>query len=99
MSRLVQVTASSLDGRLDNASRKTARTLIDRGHAHLLASDAHTPDVRRVGLRAAREAVGDPDLARWLTEDVPRALLDGAPLPNRPARTARRAARWLRARP
>lgn len=95
---LVQVTASSLDGRLSGAARKTARALLDRGLVHLLASDAHSPDVRRVGLRAAAEAVGDPDLARWLTERVPRALLDGAPVPDRPAGTARRAARWYRPR-
>ena len=87
---LVQVTAASLDGRLSSASRKTARTLLDRGLAHLLASDAHTPDVRRAGMRAAAEAVGDPDLARWLTEDVPRALVDGERLPERPSRLPRR---------
>lgn len=87
---LVQVTASSLDGRVSSASRKTARALLDRGLAHLLASDAHTPDVRRVGLRAASEAVGDPDLARWLTEDIPRALIDGERLPERPRVSQRR---------
>ena len=96
---LVQVTAASLDGRLSSASRKTARTLLDRGLAHLLASDAHTPDVRRAGMRAAAEALGDATLARWLTEDVPRALVDGAPLPDRPERVAGRAARWFRPRP
>lgn len=87
---LVQVTAAALDGRLGSASRKTARVLLDRGLAHTLASDAHTPDVRRVGLRVAAEAVGDPDLARWLTEYVPRALIDGERLPERPSSLRRR---------
>jgi protein-tyrosine phosphatase len=87
---LVQLTASSLDGRVSSASRKTARALLDRGLAHLLASDMHSPELRRVGLRAAAEAVGDPDLARWLTKDVPRALVDGQPLPDRPPSLPRR---------
>jgi hypothetical protein len=32
----------------------------------------------------AAEVVGDPDVARWLTHDVPHALVTGSPLPPRP---------------
>ncbi len=81
---LVQLTAASLDGRLGPSSRRAGRALLERGLAHLLASDAHTPDVRRGGLRAAAEAVGDAGLARWLTETMPRALVEGERLPERP---------------
>jgi protein-tyrosine phosphatase len=87
---VVQLTAASLDGRLGGSPRATARRLIDVRLAHLLASDAHAPDVRSVGLAAAARAVGDDALARWLTNDVPEALLDGRDLPNRPESPRRR---------
>ena len=81
---VVQLTAASLDGRLGGAPRTAAKRLIDSRLAHLLASDAHAPDVRSVGLSRAREAAGDDAVARWLTEDVPAALLAGDALPARP---------------
>jgi len=81
---VVQLTAASLDGRLGGAPRTAAKRLIDSRLAHLLASDAHAPDVRSVGLSRAREAAGDDAVARWLTEDVPAALLAGDALPERP---------------
>lgn len=87
---LVQVTAASLDGRLGRATRVTAERLLDLGLVHVLASDAHAPDVRQVGLSSARAAVGDPELGRWLTEDVPRAIVDGRELPPRPGSPRRR---------
>ncbi len=87
---LVQLTAASLDGRLGRRTRETSKRLLELELAHLLASDAHGPSIRAVGLSAAAEAVGDDDLARWLTRDVPRAILDDDPLPRRPARRRRR---------
>ena len=81
---LVQITAASLDGRVGRSSRAAGMALIERGLAHLLASDAHTPDVREAGLLAAADAVGDPGLARWLTLEVPAAIVTDAPLPRRP---------------
>lgn len=83
---LVQLTAASLDGRLGRPACATALRLVELGLAHLIASDAHGPDVRAVGLSAAAEAVGDPALARWLTEDLPGAIVAGKPLPSRPLR-------------
>ena len=44
---LVQITAASLDGRIGRSAKAAAAELIDRGLAHLLASDAHTADVAR----------------------------------------------------
>ena len=87
---VVQLTAASLDGRLGGAPRTAARRLLDARLAHLVASDAHAPDVRSVGLSRATEAAGDEALARWLTEEVPEALLAGAPLPERPEPQRRR---------
>jgi protein-tyrosine phosphatase len=86
---LVQLTAASVDGRLGANNRRCARALLDRGLAHLIASDAHAPSVRAVGLSAAVREVGE-ELGRWLTVDVPRALLDGEDPPPRPVGRARR---------
>jgi protein-tyrosine phosphatase len=83
---VVQVTAASLDGRMGRRTGRTARVLIDRGLAHLLASDAHAASVRAVGLSSALASLGDDALGRWLTVDVPAALVDGQPVPERPKR-------------
>jgi protein-tyrosine phosphatase len=85
----VQLTAASVDGRLGKRAAKTSQALIDSGHAHVIASDAHAPATRAIGLGTAVDAVGDAKLARWLTQEVPAALLAGAPLPARPARRKR----------
>ncbi|HET7572372.1 MAG TPA: CpsB/CapC family capsule biosynthesis tyrosine phosphatase [Gaiellaceae bacterium] len=90
---LVQLTAASLDGRLGKRSRTAAQDLLSAGLAHLLASDAHAASVRATGLSAAAESIRFPELVRWLTEDVPDALLRDAPLPPRPER--RRSPRLL----
>lgn len=87
---VVQLTAASLDGRLGGAPRAAARRLLDAHLAHLVASDAHAPDIRSVGLSGAGRAAGDEALAHWLTEDVPEALLAGRPLPARPESPKRR---------
>jgi protein-tyrosine phosphatase len=86
---LVQVTAASLDGRLGSRTRACARRLLDAELVHLLGSDAHSPGLREAGLSRAAAAVGDKALARWLTEDVPHAIIAAEPLPARPARAAR----------
>jgi len=46
--------------------------------------------VREGGLASASHAVGDDALARWLTQDVPAAIVSDQPLPNRPERVSRR---------
>jgi protein-tyrosine phosphatase len=86
---LVQVTAASLDGRLGRSSTECARVLIGARLAHLIGSDAHMPAIREIGLSAAANAIPDPALARWLTEGVPRAIVDGTTLPPRPVREQR----------
>lgn len=89
---LCQLTAASLDGRLGRHDRDAAFELLERGLAHLVASDAHTPDIRGIGLSGAVEALGDAALARWLTETVPGAIVAGEPAPASPA-PARRPSR------
>jgi len=86
---LIQVTGASLDGRLGPRARTTAEQLLKLGHVHMLASDAHEPDLRAGGLASAARAVGDEELARWLTRDVPAAIVSDQPIPSRPERPSR----------
>jgi protein-tyrosine phosphatase len=84
---LVQLTAGSLAGAWGRASRATGLELLDLGLAHLAASDLHgwpSP-----GLDAVAAALGDDLLSRWLTTDVPSALVRGDELPARPERRPR----------
>ena len=90
---IVQLTAASVDGRLGKRPAACARRLLELGLAHLIASDAHAPLVRAAGMSAARAAAGDKELGRWLTHDVPAALLAGEPLPPRPRSAPRRGLR------
>ncbi len=79
---LVQVTAASLDGRLGKASRRAARELLELGLVHVIASDAHAPELRAVGMAAAARTIRDGRLARHLTLEVPRRIIRGEPLPE-----------------
>jgi protein-tyrosine phosphatase len=87
---LVQLTAAAVDGRLGGAAAGCAHRLIERGFAHMVASDAHAPEIRRIGMSDAVAAIGDEQLARWLTVDVPRSILDATPVPPRPETRPRR---------
>ncbi len=87
---LVQLTAASIDGRLGPRPRKTGARLLELGLAHMLASDAHAPSVRQIGMSAAVATIGDADLGRWLTEEVPGAIVGGTKLPPRPVQPRRR---------
>ena len=92
---LVQLTADSLAPGGRAPHRKLARTALDRGWAHAVASDAHSATWRPPDLSPAREAAGE--LFAWLTQHVPRALLLGAPTPERPVPpAASKRGRWLR---
>jgi protein-tyrosine phosphatase len=82
---LVQVTVGSLEPEMDRAVEHAARTLLELGLVHSLASDVHGPHIpRETGLVAAPQLLGDPGLARYLTEEVPAAILAGDPLPQSP---------------
>jgi protein-tyrosine phosphatase len=81
---LVQMTAASLDGRLGRPAQRAAMRLLDLRLAHVVASDAHMPGTRAVGLSRAADALRDERLARWLTWDVPAAIVSGEDPPPRP---------------
>jgi protein-tyrosine phosphatase len=81
---LAQVTAGALSGRYGRTVRDLAAGLVERGTAHVVASDAHG---RRRPARIAGELSGTgiaPALVAWLARDVPAALLAGSGLPPRP---------------
>jgi protein-tyrosine phosphatase len=92
MGALVQLTAASLDGRIGRSSQTAANKLLELGLAHVLASDAHTPEIREAGLAAAAETLQDDDLARFLTVEAPSAIVAGEPVPEPPRKARRR--RW-----
>jgi protein-tyrosine phosphatase len=87
---LVQITAASLDGRAGRRAQTMGLQLVEEGLAHLVASDAHAPSVRQGGLDGVAEALGDVELAHWLTQDVPAAIVGGTSLPPRPEQTRRK---------
>lgn len=82
---LVQLTAASVDGRLGRRSKRAAEALLGAGLAHLIASDSHGLDLRAPGLSGAVRAIRDRSLARYLTEEVPAAIVagDAAPIRSR----------------
>jgi protein-tyrosine phosphatase len=92
---LVQLTAASVDGRLGRGALRCSKRLIELELAHLIASDAHRSrsTTRNVALAGAVDQVG-AELGRWLTVDVPRALIDGADVPARPLPRRRRGSRF-----
>lgn len=95
------VTASALLGRFGREVRELAIRMLGGGLAHNVASDGHDATNRSpellAGLHAAeRELPGALTLADWLTCEVPKAVLAGAPLPDRPELAPPRRRRRLR---
>lgn len=81
---LVQLTAQALSGAQGDYMRGVAERLLTHDMVHVLASDAHGPPPRRPPAMAfarkrVAELVGEP-VARALTLETPRALLDERPV-------------------
>jgi protein-tyrosine phosphatase len=78
--RLLQITAQSLAGHFGPRARSFGKTLLDRGLAHFIASDAHDAVRRPPRLDHAfawvRDRYGEP-LARALMIGHPEAALAG----------------------
>ena len=85
---LVQLTAASLvQDPARSRSARVARSLLDTGCAHVIASDAH--GVGTFGRVALSEAVAaatwvTPARSRWMVTDAPAAVLAGKRLPPSP---------------
>ncbi len=81
---LTSVTAGSFGGSFGGEARRFALELARDGLLHNVASDAHDHAHRPPVIAAELEAVGLAPLTQWLTEAVPRAILDGSEIPPRP---------------
>jgi protein-tyrosine phosphatase len=86
---LMQVTAGSVAGQFGNTIQRTALRWLSEGWVHVIASDAHDayrrpPDLLGPIERADRDLPGLIDLAPWLTEAVPGAILEGTAVPAPP---------------
>jgi protein-tyrosine phosphatase len=95
---LCSVTASAFSGKFGRPARSMAQAMLREGLVHDIASDTHDEERRPPALRDGLAAAGiaDSALAAWLTEEVPAALLAGAPLPARPEAPRRSLAARLR---
>jgi protein-tyrosine phosphatase len=92
---LVQLTAASLEGRFGRRVKHASNRLLELGLVHVLASDAHTPAIRAAGLSRAIAALRDDGLARYLTQDVPTAIVAGEDIPIDARRRRGRRRRFL----
>lgn len=81
---LAQITAGALVGRFGEIVRTTALDMVTRGLVHVISSDAHDPLRRPPGLAGPLEEAGLGAMTAWWCEEVPRAILDGGPLPPAP---------------
>jgi protein-tyrosine phosphatase len=92
---VAQVTSTALSGRFGDTVRKVAFGMIDRGEAHVIASDGHSAGGRPPDLPTALAALerrydAPRELFDWMTNAVPAAMLAGEPLPPRPPTPGRR---------
>ncbi len=83
------MSAGSLTGLFGSTARQATGPLLEAGLVHALASDAHSAGRRPPAIGAAvAPALGQhPGLEAWLpwlTEDLPAAVVAGAPLPAPP---------------
>jgi protein-tyrosine phosphatase len=82
---LTSITAGSLTGRFGGEVRRFAMSLAAEGLMHNVASDGHDVAHRPPSIAAELAQAGIEELAGWLTQDVPAAILSGAEIPARPA--------------
>lgn len=77
---LIQVSAGSILGHFGSTVRRTARTILEHGWCHVIASDAHSADGRPPILSTARDAAAriiGPEAARLAVEETPAAIAAG----------------------
>ena len=97
---LTQITAGSLTGAFGSTVQAFAYDLVAEDLVHNVASDTHDAVRRPPGMRAAletaeRDLPGLLDRAEWLCTDVPRAVIDGGPIPPAPGPAPERRRRGL----
>lgn len=86
-----QITAMSLTGAFGKRTRTVARAMVEAGLIHFVASDAHNLTRRPPGLRDAYRYLADAHgqaIARRLTVENPRAVVENRPIHRSPAASA-----------
>jgi protein-tyrosine phosphatase len=81
---VTSVTAGAFTGQFGDTVRKFAFSMVTNGWAHSVASDCHDAVRRPPSISEHLERAGLGTLRRWLTEDVPGAILDGTTIPSPP---------------
>lgn len=82
---LSSITAGSLVGHFGTEVRRYALEMARDGLVHNVTSDAHDCGNRAPGLLKELNQTGLGELAGWLTQAVPAAILSGTDVPERPA--------------
>jgi protein-tyrosine phosphatase len=85
---LVQVTGGSFLRRFGKRAHESALQMLRRNLVHIVASDAHNTSSRPPLLSEARRTIAadrGEEIAGALCQHNPRAVVDGLPLPWRPA--------------
>ncbi len=81
MGSLAQLTAMSLTGGFGRVARQGAETLLKRGLAHVISSDAHSvydrPPLLSKAVEAAAAILGSFDEAEQMVKHTPAAVLEG----------------------
>jgi protein-tyrosine phosphatase len=82
---LTQVTSLSLTGTFGRSAASSCWRFLERGLAHVVASDAHDPKHRHTRMDEAREAVRarhGEEAAEMLFTETPRCIIEGLPTPG-----------------
>jgi protein-tyrosine phosphatase len=85
---VTQITALALTGAFGSTVRRYGRWMVEEQLAHVVASDAHDTRQRPPGLLEPVKKAGFGELAPWLVQEGPAAILAGqaVPVPPRPTR-------------
>ena len=89
----MQITGGSLAGRFGRRARHWANQMLDEGIVDILATDAHDTQGRPPRLSEGREIVAErfgEEVARKMTLDLPRAILDNLNMSGLLARSTRK---------
>jgi protein-tyrosine phosphatase len=94
---LLQLTTLSITGGFGSGAKTASMRLLERGMAHVVASDAHDAVHRSPRMDRAHSVVASEfgaDAADLLFKTNPRCVLEGAPLAPRPEPIFRQGRRW-----
>ncbi len=80
---VIQLNKGSLLGRLGQDAHRCATELLEKGLAHVIASDAHDMNLRPPGFQSLRETLDiDPEYLRLLLEENPARIIRNERLPD-----------------